>query len=126
MVDKRRKKGRVGMEGLEGLIHRLLEGRNNRGKRIQLTEPEIHHLCVTAKQIFLAQPALLALEAPINICGTSFSSFLPSFLHAVTAPFPILFVCLFNQNPSINGLSSLFMQFTYHLLAFLFHLYVVH
>ncbi|KAF9684901.1 hypothetical protein SADUNF_Sadunf04G0166800 [Salix dunnii] len=34
-----------------------------------LTEPEIHHLCVTAKQIFLAQPALLALEAPINICG---------------------------------------------------------
>ncbi|KAG5248403.1 SERINE/THREONINE PROTEIN PHOSPHATASE [Salix viminalis] len=69
MVDKRRKKGRVGMEGLEGLIHRLLEGRNNRGKRIQLTEPEIHHLCVTAKQIFLAQPALLALEAPINICG---------------------------------------------------------
>ncbi|KAH8484648.1 hypothetical protein POPTR_016G142700v4 [Populus trichocarpa] len=69
LVDKRRKKGRVGMEGLEGLIQRLLEGRNNRGKRIQLTEPEIHQLCVTAKQVFLAQPVLLALEAPINICG---------------------------------------------------------
>ncbi|CAK7343444.1 unnamed protein product [Dovyalis caffra] len=73
LVDKRRKKGRkeerVGMEGLEGLIRRLLEARNNRGKRIQLNEPEIRQLCITAKQVFLAQPCLLELEAPINICG---------------------------------------------------------
>ncbi|KAI9154228.1 hypothetical protein LWI28_023013 [Acer negundo] len=58
------------MEGIEGLLERLLEGRyNNRGKRIQLNESEIRQLCVTAKQIFLSQPNLLELEAPINICG---------------------------------------------------------
>jgi hypothetical protein len=73
LVDKRREKGRkeerAGMNGLEGLILRLLEARSDRGKRIQLTEPEIRQLCVTAKQVFLAQPVLLELEAPINICG---------------------------------------------------------
>jgi hypothetical protein len=57
------------MNGLEGLILRLLEARSDRGKRIQLTEPEIRQLCLTAKQVFLAQPVLLELEAPINICG---------------------------------------------------------
>lgn len=57
------------MEGLDGLIERLLEGRKNRGKRIQLVESEIRQLCVSAKDIFLSQPNLLELEAPINICG---------------------------------------------------------
>ncbi|XP_038905893.1 serine/threonine-protein phosphatase PP1-like [Benincasa hispida] len=57
------------MEGLEGLIDRLMEGRNNSGKKIQLIEPEIRQLCITAKQVFLSQPNLLQLEAPINICG---------------------------------------------------------
>lgn len=57
------------MEGLDGLLERLLEGRYNRGKRIHMNENEIRQLCFTAKQIFLAQPNLLELEAPINICG---------------------------------------------------------
>lgn len=65
------------MEGLEGIIHRLLEGRNNRGKRIQLTEAEIKNLCLAAKQVFLAQPVLLELEAPINICGIQYLIILP-------------------------------------------------
>ncbi|CAM8949200.1 unnamed protein product [Rhodiola kirilowii] len=54
------------MEGLDELIERLLQGK---GKRIPLTEPEIRHLCLAAKQVFLSQPVLLQLEAPINICG---------------------------------------------------------
>ncbi|XP_044473394.1 serine/threonine-protein phosphatase PP1-like isoform X1 [Mangifera indica] len=57
------------MEGIEGLLVRLLEGRYKKGTRVQLFESEIRQLCVTAKQIFLAQPILLELEAPINICG---------------------------------------------------------
>lgn len=57
------------MEGLDALIGRLVEARQGRGKRIQLSESEIRQLCVTAKQIFLAQPILLELQAPINICG---------------------------------------------------------
>lgn len=57
------------MEGLDGLIDKLLEVRKSRGKRIQLVESEIRSLCSTAKEIFLSQPNLLELEAPINVCG---------------------------------------------------------
>lgn len=57
------------MEELDGLIERLLEGKKHRGKRIQLTETEIRQLCIVAKDVFLRQPNLLDLEAPINVCG---------------------------------------------------------
>ncbi|CAD5173533.1 serine/threonine-protein phosphatase PP1 isozyme 2 [Musa acuminata AAA Group] len=61
------------MEGsaLDDLIERLLEGKKHKagGKKIQLSELEIRNLCVAAKEIFLRQPVLLELEAPINICG---------------------------------------------------------
>lgn len=57
------------MEGLDGLIERLLEARKCRGKRIQMSESEIRQLCITAKDVFLSQPNLLELEAPINVCG---------------------------------------------------------
>ncbi|CAD6245381.1 unnamed protein product [Miscanthus lutarioriparius] len=55
----------------EELIRRLLDGKKHKvtGKKVQLTEAEIRHLCVTAKEIFLSQPNLLELEAPINVCG---------------------------------------------------------
>ncbi|KAK9133452.1 hypothetical protein Scep_012980 [Stephania cephalantha] len=54
---------------VDNLIERLLEGRSGKGKRIQLSEAEIRHLCVASKEIFLKQPNLLELEAPINVCG---------------------------------------------------------
>ena len=38
-------------------------------KIIPLTESEIKWLCNTAKEIFISQPVLLELEAPIKICG---------------------------------------------------------
>lgn len=60
------------MEGLDELIERLLDAKKNRGKRVTLSESEIRNLCITAKDIFLDQPNLLELEAPINVCGTSF------------------------------------------------------
>lgn len=64
------------MEGMEkgvldDIIRRLLEGRG--GKQVQLSEAEIRHLCVNARQIFLSQPNLLRLSAPIRICGQSSS-----------------------------------------------------
>lgn len=52
---------------IEDIIRRLLEGRN--GKQVQLSESEIRQLCVNARQIFLSQPILLNLRAPIRICG---------------------------------------------------------
>ncbi|XP_047328383.1 serine/threonine-protein phosphatase PP1-like [Impatiens glandulifera] len=55
---------------LDDIIGRLLNSKNTRpGKIVHLTEQEICHLCVTAKQVFLSQPNLLELEAPIKICG---------------------------------------------------------
>ena len=36
---------------------------------IPLTEAEIKWLCSTSKEIFVSQPVLLELEAPIKICG---------------------------------------------------------
>ncbi|KAJ8627171.1 hypothetical protein MRB53_020478 [Persea americana] len=55
---------------LDELIGKLLEGRKNKsGKRVQLVESEIRQLCLVAKEIFLSQPNLLELEAPMNVCG---------------------------------------------------------
>eukprot|EP00250_Pteridium_aquilinum_P033845 c646_g1_i1 orf=665-1648(-) len=55
---------------VDDIILRLLEVRNARpGKQVQLSENEIRLLCATSKQIFMQQPNLLELEAPIKICG---------------------------------------------------------
>jgi hypothetical protein len=56
---------------VDEIIERLLDVRNGRpGKQVQLAENEIRLLCLTAKEIFMSQPNLLELEAPIKICGT--------------------------------------------------------
>ncbi|KAM1442684.1 hypothetical protein PS2_010313 [Malus domestica] len=52
---------------LDDIIRRLLEGKG--GKQVQLSEAEIRQLCVNARQIFLAQPNLLEVRAPVRICG---------------------------------------------------------
>ena len=42
---------------------------NRPGKPVQLQEYEIKYLCTKARETFINQPILLALEAPIKICG---------------------------------------------------------
>lgn len=64
--------GAVGMDSavLDDIIRRLLEVRTARpGKQVQLSESEIRQLCVASREIFMQQPNLLELEAPIKICG---------------------------------------------------------
>ena len=39
------------------------------GKNVQLTEGEVRGLCLKTREIFLSQPILLELEAPLKICG---------------------------------------------------------
>src|SRR5271170_6210963 len=74
---------------LDSVIERLLEGsplfhlqtkcisnlalvRGSRpGKQVQLAEYEIRFLCTKAREIFINQPILLELEAPLKICGNS-------------------------------------------------------
>ncbi|CAH1454726.1 unnamed protein product [Lactuca virosa] len=55
---------------LDEIIRKLLDAKGGRvPKQVQITEAEIRQLCVTAKEVFLSQPNLLELEAPIKICG---------------------------------------------------------
>ena len=43
-------------------------------KTVQLAENEVIGLCLKAREIFLGQPILLELEAPLKICGESLHS----------------------------------------------------
>ncbi|RZC93576.1 hypothetical protein C5167_007616 [Papaver somniferum] len=64
--------GQVGIDSgvLDDIISRLLEVRSSKpGKQVQLSESEIRQLCIASREIFLQQPNLLELEAPIKICG---------------------------------------------------------
>ncbi|XP_072965946.1 serine/threonine-protein phosphatase PP1-like [Typha angustifolia] len=57
---------------LDEIIRRLLEVkgvRPGRRARPHLTEAEIKQLCADSRSIFLNQPNLLELDAPIKICG---------------------------------------------------------
>lgn len=55
---------------LDDIIRRLLATNNGRTvKQAQITEAEIRQLCLASKEVFLSQPNLLELEAPIKICG---------------------------------------------------------
>ncbi|KAJ1469200.1 Metallo-dependent phosphatase-like protein [Baffinella frigidus] len=55
---------------VDSVIERLLEVRGSRpGKQVNLAEAEVKALCHKAREIFMSQPVLLELEAPIKICG---------------------------------------------------------
>ncbi|CAF4253060.1 unnamed protein product, partial [Adineta steineri] len=55
---------------VDNLIERLLEAREVpiSEKFDQISDDEIKFLCEKSKEIFLSQPVLLELQAPINIC----------------------------------------------------------
>ncbi|KAJ4919401.1 hypothetical protein JOQ06_018499 [Pogonophryne albipinna] len=54
---------------IDSIIQRLLEVRGAKpGKNVQLQENEIRGLCLKSREIFLSQPILLELEAPLKIC----------------------------------------------------------
>lgn len=50
------------------------------GKSVQMTEQEVRGLCLKSREIFLQQPILLELEAPLSICGKRL------FCHLFTKP----------------------------------------
>lgn len=55
---------------VDSVIDRLLEVRGKRpGREIQLEQREIEYLCSQSREIFMDQPVLLELEAPIKVCG---------------------------------------------------------
>ena len=55
---------------IDGIIARLLEVKTAKpGKQINLSEAEVRGLCTRSREIFMSQPILLELEAPLKICG---------------------------------------------------------
>lgn len=57
---------------LDSVIRRLSDARGAKAgklQQLQLQEFEIQQLCVASREIFLREPNLLELEAPIKICG---------------------------------------------------------
>lgn len=60
---------------LDDIIRRLLLVRNTPGHQVQLSENEVQSLCKWSREIFLSQPNLLELEAPIKICGAIYGQY---------------------------------------------------
>jgi len=55
---------------VDKIIDKLLEVRGSKpGKQVSLAENDIRGLCNKAREIFISQPMLLELEAPIKIAG---------------------------------------------------------
>ena len=79
---------------LDSIIDRLLEVRGSRpGKQVQLLEAEIRFLCTKAREIFISQPILLELEAPIKVRGAFHGGIpLPPNHPPPPPPLPLIFV----------------------------------
>lgn len=57
-------------EKVEAMLIKLLEVRGKKlGKAVNLSEDDLKYLCTASREIFINQPNLLELEAPIKICG---------------------------------------------------------
>uniref|UniRef100_A0A5B7ARX0 Serine/threonine-protein phosphatase n=1 Tax=Davidia involucrata TaxID=16924 RepID=A0A5B7ARX0_DAVIN len=73
---------------LDDVINRLLEVRGRPGKQVQLSESEIRQLCLQSRDIFLQQPNLLELEAPVKICGDIHGQYSDLLRHFEMGGFP--------------------------------------
>ncbi|XP_076309124.1 uncharacterized protein LOC143224744 isoform X3 [Tachypleus tridentatus] len=54
---------------VDKVIEQLLSVRNTPGRQVQLSEYQIRQLCQASRELFLYQPVLVELEAPVNIVG---------------------------------------------------------
>jgi hypothetical protein len=74
---------------VDAIIEKLLSVRNARpGTQVDLSETEIRGLCLHSREVLLAQPMLLELEAPIKICGTHERCVSLRRCAVLTTPFP--------------------------------------
>lgn len=55
---------------IDKVIEKLLTVKGMKpGKQVNLSENEIRSLCLKSRDIFISQPILLEIEAPLKICG---------------------------------------------------------
>lgn len=66
---ERERESEMQTSSLNSIIDQLLSVRGKPGKQVQLSEEEIKQLCCVSRDVFLSQPNLLELEAPIKVCG---------------------------------------------------------
>ena len=61
---------------VDAMLTKLLEVRGKKpGKNINLSEDDLKYLCAQVREIFISQPNLLELEAPLKVCGKYTHSF---------------------------------------------------
>ncbi|CAF1410167.1 unnamed protein product [Adineta ricciae] len=94
---------------IDSLLERLLKGRQyySSCRPVPMLEEEIHFLCDASKDIFLNQPMLLELEAPIKICGNLFGQYTNLLRHFELNGFPPTTQYLFLGNYINRGRQSL-------------------
>lgn len=57
---------------IDDIVQKLIDPKQGKATKNQvLAENEIRAVCLKSREIFLQQPMLLELEAPIKICGNS-------------------------------------------------------
>ena len=62
---------------VDNILEKLLEMKDKKNLRqVNLTEHEVRGLCLKSREIFISQPILLELEAPLKVCGKQKISFL--------------------------------------------------
>ena len=55
---------------VDAVLEKLLEVKGNKpGKLVNLNENDVRGLCLKAREVFISQPILLELEAPLKVCG---------------------------------------------------------
>jgi serine/threonine-protein phosphatase PP1 catalytic subunit len=55
---------------IDGMIDQLLQARNKKpGTPVEISVQDAMTLCNQAREVFMSQPMLLELGAPIKICG---------------------------------------------------------
>ena len=65
---------------VDNILDKLLEVKDKKGSRqVNLTDNEVRGLCIKAREVFLSQPILVELEAPVKVCGKSFISIFRNF-----------------------------------------------
>ncbi|CAF4404078.1 unnamed protein product [Rotaria socialis] len=91
---------------IDNLLERLLKVRECHlpDKFVQISEQEINLLCEKSKDVFLSQPMLLELEAPIKICGNIYGQYTDLLRHFKSGGFPPKSNYLFLGNYIDRGL----------------------
>ena len=92
---------------VDKILEKLLDVRGSKpGKQVNLTESEIKGLIAKSRDIFINQPMLLELEAPIKICGSNNTK--KTLLFLIIS---FLFICHFNFFIFVNFFIHDFINF---------------